>query len=355
MNLRTRITFAYAYLVALILIGVVGSALALQQIGRNIGRFMDENFAGVEASVKMLMAVDLQDRAALDLLLGDPASAAPLAAAERAFEEQFQVSAANVTMPDEREAVTRIRAAHDAYRLARERLRVQVSAQPLQDYRREVSPLLEDVKAEIRRLLDLNHQAILNAERALQRSAIRRAVVLGLLAALAVLSLPFLSYRLNRDLFFRLAELQSLSHSLAEGKSRPVIGEGQADELGALASTLNQIMQQHESVESRSRGRLASHRQLLLGLLQSLEAKAVLATPSGDVVATTLDETQTAAIAAALRALGSAMIDRREAFNLPVETLPSGVQARALWVDDLRPVGWLVAMADKVPPARGKS
>ncbi len=351
MRLRTRITVGYGYLVALLVISVATAALSFQQLGRSIGRVMEENFRSVAASMQMLQAIERQDSAVLGLLLGDDASQDHLLNSETLFLEALDRAANNITIDAERSAIDSIRVGFERYRMSRDRLLEEHHEHPLQDYKQDTFLLFEAVKERVVDLLDLNHRAMIDADRAAQRSAAHRAVLLGFMVTLAVVSLGFLSRGLNRDLLSRLAYLQAFAVAITQGERKQRAPIVQQDELGALAHALNSVLDRQEELEGRARARRVTHRQLLLGLLHAYPQGALVVTLSGDLVAGTLDEKEATRVMEAVRALDASTVERRQAAPLFPDDPESGFTAEPLWVDDVRPVGWLVRRAPADPGA----
>jgi len=358
MKLRTRITFSYGYLVTLLLLSAAGAALAFQQLGHSIGRILDENFASVQSSMLMLEAMERQDSAVLSLLLGDESKRVLLSSSEETFQAALNQAADNITLPAEHAAIEEIRGAFDAYRNSRDRLLEAAHEHPLLDYDQETFPRFESVKRSIMDLLDLNHEAMQAADRQAQRRAVERAILLGCLVALALLSLVLINHRLNRDLLLRLSELQSFAAGLARGDQRRSLLSGTQDELGALANSLNEIMKRQVEAEGRSHARQSGYREVILGMMDSLPQAAVLTNRAAEVMASKLDEIETARIARALRFLSEDAWDRRDGFKLPVRGVAGPVTARPLWAAGLRPVGWLAVKggpAGEAPAGRSEN
>ena len=217
MILRTRILLGYWYLALLVVVGAAAAALGFHALGSSIGTVLKENFESVQASMQMLDALERQDSAVLALLLGDSAYRAQLQQSELDFRTALRRAGSNVTIEAEQPILEDIETRYDEYTAARDSLLETRHERPLAAYEATTFPLFDTLKVQVYSLLDVNHQAMVQADRRAQRSARQRAMGYGLLVAVALLSLVVLSEALGRHVLSRLSELRSVAQAIAEG------------------------------------------------------------------------------------------------------------------------------------------
>lgn len=343
MKLRTRILLGYWYLVGLLILGAAGAALSFLGLGRSIGTVLEENFDSVRASMAMLDALERQDSALLSKLLGDPGADEALQASEKAFVAAVASARTNITIAGETDVLDRIEKGYGDYRDARDVLLEGGWDRPLAAYQARTLPRFMAVKQSVYDLLDLNHEAMVEADQRAQNAARRRAVVHGLLVVAALLSLAFLSQALGRDVLARLAELTGVAQSIAAGDTDRRAVAGSDDELGVVARQLNAVLDHAEETEAELEGRLRQDRQLLLGLLAELPQPAALLSLGGAVVASTLPAADLAVVEGAVAATDiRTMLDQTRVHRKVGNGLEVGL--RLLEAEGERPVGWLAVM-----------
>jgi methyl-accepting chemotaxis protein len=343
MNLRTRILLGYWYLVGLLVLSAAAAALGFHSLGTRIGTVLDENFESVRASMGMLEALERQDSAMLELLLGDAASRRQMEQAEAAFQESFARARGNLTIAKEAPVLQDIEHDYSAYRAARDTLLGVAPERPLAAYEATAYPLFEAVKKDVYELLDVNHQAMVDADQHARDAANLHALGHGVLVVLALLSLAYLSQGLERGVLRRLAELRDVAQAIADGdrSRRAVVGSG--DELGVVARQLNGVLDQLAEAEGRLQGRLQEQRQLLLGMVAALDRPGAIFTLNGTLVASTLADHDLATAERGLTAVRAAT-SADEAAEVTEEVDTQRVTARLLAADGVRPVGWLVTV-----------
>jgi methyl-accepting chemotaxis protein len=352
-KLHTRLLVAYGYLVGLVVIGAAGAALGFRGLGNDIGTVLEENFESVRASMEMLEALERQDSAVLTALLSPEASRDPVRVSEESFRRALERARQNVTLATESTVLDSIQARYGAYREARESLLAAAPDRPLRRYDAETYPLFEDVKAEVRQLLDLNHEAMLDADRVAQRSATRHAAAYAALVALALLSMGLISQGLQVHVFQRLDELHDVATAVSQGDLSRRAAANRDDELGLVANQVNQLLDRQQELGGMLQGRVARTGQLVAGLLGELPHPAAVLNLAGELVASTLQESRGEAVVRAMAARPELLQPDAEKLEAERELSVDGAAYRVtlVTVPGRRPVGWLVSPA--APEAGG--
>jgi methyl-accepting chemotaxis protein len=339
MSLRARILLGYWYLVALLVVSAVAAALGFHRLGSNIGTVLEDNFDSVRSSMLMLDALERQDSAVLALLLGDQRSGALLDDAEQTFARAVRAARDNVTIPEEAPVLDEIERRYVRYAEARTRLLQEVRDRPLQAYEEEAFPRFMEVKDTVFGLLDLNHRAMIEADKRAQRTARLRALGHGSLVLVALLSLVFLSQALGRSVLDRLSDLASVAAAIATGDRLRRATAIPRDELGSVAEQLNAVLDRLAEMEGSAAGRLNQERLLTLALLNELPMSAAIVSLAGAVVASSLSAGRTREVEAAARRLPSLEVHQPEESTVTVEDI--GVSFRLLRASGVRALGLL--------------
>jgi HAMP domain-containing protein len=342
MRLATRILLGYWYLVILLVIIAAGAALGFHTLGNNIGRVLTENFDSVRASTAMMESLERQDSAVLALLLDKDGARNALEASEKSFRQALARARTNITLPEEDPVIKDIEQRFAAFAAARDQLLEATPEYPLRAYDEETFPKFEAVKAGVIDLLEINHQAMVEADRKAQATASQRATVLALVVLVALFSLAFLSRALNRTLLERLDELAEVAAAIAGGSFDRRAATQHTDELGEVARQLNAVLDRQQEVESTMEGRTALYRNLLVALLGALPRPAAIVGFDGRVLGSTLDAAADYLIEQAASKIPNI---ERGSGETEITTEHGTVGLTLLFGGPQRPLAWLATVA----------
>jgi methyl-accepting chemotaxis protein len=313
---------------------------------------MAENFRSVAASTTMLEALERQDSACLSILFGRVGAEAVLDRERDRFVSGLQAARANITIAVEDVVVSDVERLFLEYRDACD----EVFASPVGDaigiYEEVLFPRFENAKAAVNHLLELNHQAMREADLSARRLASHGSEILGITVALTLLFLGFFYQMLSRNYLDRLAAMNHDVQAITAGDHHRRLESSQDDELGALARQLNATLDARQEGEGTLRGVLTQQRQLLLGLLAHGDTPAALVALDGTLVASTLTDEQGTSLrereleirSRRRAALGTHPEDQPEsAFLLPWREERS-FRFEPLVVNRMRAVGWRVVV-----------
>ena len=354
MTLRLRLLVAYGYLVGLILVAAGSAMLGFLHLSAGIDVVLEENYRSIQAAMVMVDSLERQNAVALKLVLepgAAPAAREELARLEGAFRRAVDRAEANVTEPEELPVLAAIRTRFEAYRRRRDALVEERPARPLTAYEERVAGEFAAVKASVLDLLEINQRAMIRADRDAREDALRNGAWLGLLVTVALVSLVFLSRGLQRHVLARLARLRRGMAEVAEGAFGRRLPEEGDDELTMIARQVNSLLDRHQQLAARMRGRVAQELQLALGLVRMLGPGAAVYGLDGELLAGGLeaDGATREAVVAWVRGPGREQLDAAEA---PTELADEvhrldgrPVELRLLATPDGRPVGWLARSA----------
>lgn len=346
MTLRTRLLVAYGYLTAMLVVSAAGSALAFHHLGRSIATVFSENVVSLRTATGLLDQLERQDSATLEALLGREAAHPRLAASDEAFRTLLAQARDNVTAPGEAAVIARIESCFVTFVAARSSLVTTRHPDPLAAYEQETLPGFAACKAAVIELLELNTEAIRQADRRSLRFAARASGALALLVAAALLSVGLLSRSLQEGFLGRLSRISADARAIAAGDVARRLQTGEQDELGLLASQLNAALVARDEVEDRMRGVLTQQRQVLLGMLEWLPRPAALLGLDGSLVASTMSSEIESALMQHRREIaarsGHAAVPVRSDQELLVLDFGVKLSLTPLVAPPGRPVGWLV-------------
>lgn len=345
MTLRGRLLLAYGYLVTLTLV-VSGLAIfGFVGLSEGIEVVLDENFRSIDASMEMLEALERQDSITLAALLDDPERASELAALEERFENALREAEENVTEPSEPPILEAVRTEYAAYRKRRDSLIAESPERPLGAYEREVFPRFAHVKSQVRRLLEINRGAMVDADQTARERAVQSGAGLAFLVTIALISFILLSRALHNWVLSRLGALQDDLAAVGGGDLDRRLQEVGNDELASIARSFNELLDRLSAQRARSRGRLSVERQLSLGLLNEIGPDAAIYSLTGDRMAgDRLDSDRQGALTAWIRSEGKSRVES-PASAPPTETLTldgENLELQLLTAPPSRPVAWLV-------------
>ena len=342
MRLATRILLGYWYLVILIIIIAAGAALGVHHLGNNIGRVLAENVESVRASTEMIESLERQDSSVLSVMLGKAGAREELEASELAFRHALQRARANITIPEEAPVIEEIDQSFAVFVLARDELLGTSPSEPLRAYDDVIFPKFEAVKNGVLNLLEINHRAMVDADRRAQTSASRQASTLAVVVLIALSSLAFLSRALNRTILERLDELARVAEEIAGGGFDRRAADHHLDELGAVARPLNAALDRQQEARMEIESRVAIYRNLVVGLLRNLPGRVALFGFDGRVLASTFEEDEDGRLQAISRLIpGPESLSDSTVRDLDFEN--GAVELTLVRGPSERPLAWLAA------------
>lgn len=345
MQLRTRLLLGYGYIAALLLVAAVSAALSLLDLSHGIGRILEENFRSIQACVRMIQALERQDSTTLVLLVDPQSPEASLAPHAAAFAQALAEAEANVTLPEEPQLLRRVRDGYAELETARRKLLEEMPEKPLVAYRTQVLPVFSKLQEDLLRLLEVNDEAMLAADSRARRHARLAGSWLGGLSALALLSLPFVSRTMQRNVLDRLGELREAVRAIADGDERRRLGERGGDELAFVAHHFNRVLDARDELRGHMEGRLVHQRQLALALVAELGGGAAVLGLDGALLAHGGYEPAPADLAKLRQwAVGPGRELAPTSPSTAELTLADGrrVRLKLLVAHGERPVGWLL-------------
>ncbi len=272
-TLKNKISALYIGLVSLT--AVVGgvSILNVISLGKSVDGLMTRNYKSISAAGVLSSALDSQDKAAFAYLYGGGSqSIGDFYAAQRLFEQAYDIDAHNMTEPGEQAAVNAIRADHESLEKMFATLVAQSGrqAEARAYYSRNVEPNVADAKKQIQTLVSINQTAMFRSKNDTSRNAWLAAVLLMALSALAVTGGFLVShYFVNRFLL----PVKELSDGIRRVQGRNPglrLNIRSSDEMGQLTEEFNEMTRRLEGYEKSTMGSLLGERNKTVTIVKSI-------------------------------------------------------------------------------------
>jgi PAS domain S-box-containing protein len=274
-TLRGKITLVYMGLVLLIAIVGSVSVINLIYLEKSVNGLMTHNYRSISAADNMLYALQQQDNALLTYINVDNKKGIDIYFTNKeTFTKYFNIAANNVTEKNEQNVIGTIRKDYAQFdksnALLQETQRTGGEQAAVAYYRQSVTPLLTDIRQNLKQLIAINQTAMFRSKNEASQKA-RTSVYTLLGVSLLAVAGGFLISRFFVNRFSRPIQL------LAEGLSRVKAGElglkldiQTGDETGMLAQEFNQMTKRLALFEQSTLGTLMSERNKSLAIVKSI-------------------------------------------------------------------------------------
>ena len=354
-SIRARLLVGYGYMMVLLLLTAGSAAFGFFTISEAIDRILSENFGSVSASVEMLDALERQNAITMTALLEQDSDLEELFEADRQFEEALERARENVTLAGEEEVIDALSAQFSSYvRVRNGLIATDFEEMPLEILALQIFPSFVEVREGTSRLLQMNHEAIIDADREARETALQSAGWLGFLVTLALISMIWLARALQREILSRLTELTTVANSLLIGDQSRRFEADSNDELGLVSRQLNAALDAQDELQSEMRGRLNQQKQLVLGILEEISGALLLLGLDGRLIAATcprfeetfLETVRDWLLSHRPEILRQFREEPEESLELRIEADEVPLSVRLLAAEGRRPVGWLIQVED---------
>lgn len=259
-SLRTQLLLSYLLLVLLMAVVMVVAVVNFWRLGRSVDRILRDNYKSVVAAQNMKEALERQDSAATFFLAGQADQARRQFEANRSrFEQAYQIEANNITESGEQHVADDLGRRFAHYR--RDMKRLLYARPPLVPDRARsfyfgmLEPQFVGLKRRAQDVLDLNQNAILQADRRAKRQAERATwLSVGMTAGALALAVV-LALRLIPSALTPLVSLARQAEEIGAGHLNQVVELRRDDEIGALASAFNGMAQKLRDARAALRER----------------------------------------------------------------------------------------------------
>ena len=288
-NLRVQLLAGHLLALAVMLAAMVGSVYSFFHLGRSIDRIMEDNYRSVTAAQAMKDALERLDNSATLVLAGEKAKARSQCATYSArFEAAHRDEANNITEAGEQELSDSIGAQFVAYRSELERFVAGDAPGSGADARRHyvvvLEPAFERLKQQANRVLVLNQNAIIRANRRAKAEA-TRASWTAVVTTLAARILAMLgAVVMVRRALGPLRALAARADEIGGGRLDPALEVRGSDEIASLSRAFNRMAERLQAAKAADQRRLHRAELMSVQALQCLYDPVVVTDAESRVV-----------------------------------------------------------------------
>jgi signal transduction histidine kinase len=262
-SLRSRLRVGLMLLSVLLALGAIGAIVSLDRLGGAIAHILRENYTSVVACERMKESLERLDSAAIFAASGHDDVGRPMFAAHRpAFSKAFELEAANVTLPGEGDFVEQVGRDYAEYVRATDETLARPASERMDRYFRDLLPRFDALKASLGRIEQMNHDAMLAADREAKAQA-RHSVSTGAaLATIAVFFAAWFAMWLPTALTRPLRELSATARAIGEGNLDAPVPAMPVSELAPLAEAFRKMLVKLRAYRDSSLGELLAAKDL---------------------------------------------------------------------------------------------
>lgn len=284
-SLRARLRVGLTLLAALLAIGAIGAIVSLDRLGGAIARILQENYVSVVASDRMKEALERQDSAAIFVASGHDDVGRPiLEAHRRTFTEAFDAESANVTLPGEGALVEQVRRDYADYVKSTDEVLQRPREARLDLYFKWLLPRFVALKGTLERIAQMNHDAMLAADRDAKAQARRSVNVAILLASATVLFAAWLAWWLPAALTRPLQAFSRTARAIGEGNLEVEVPAVPMQELAPLTEAFGKMLEKLRAYRASSLGELLAAKDLANSTVACLLDPVIVFGAEGDVL-----------------------------------------------------------------------
>lgn len=288
-NVRTQFLIGYLILIFILMGVIVGGILQVRHLGTSVDRILKNNYISVVAAENMKEFLERQDSAATFYLAGQVGKARKQYQFFRPlFAQAADVEAHNITEPGEQQLSDDIQRQFARYQKAIERLLYANPPMPPEQARAYYFHVLEPaflrLKQRAQDVLDLNQEAIVEADKRARTEA-RRAFWMGITASVLALGLAlFFSYKMVNSALSPLRSLVRQAEEIGAGHFNQRIEVHRTDEIGALGRAFNRMAERLQEARRVEEERYQRAERMSEAALESLYDPVIVADAEGKLV-----------------------------------------------------------------------
>jgi NtrC-family two-component system sensor histidine kinase KinB len=278
LQLRTRVAVAGAILVGVTLITGAWSTIAFRRVSRIAGETVQADKQITDATSALSGALEREDDGLLLALSNPVGGQREIAARRRDVDRALRAVDRALVDPAERMLYRTVEGDVSAYHAATDQLAAAPAGpDPRVRYHEVVNPLLRRAVTAIDQIRDAHFRSSQAAAAQASRTATRSMATVGVISAIAVLVFVAIVLHLARVLLLPLRAMTNAVKAFRRGEFTRRIDVGRDDELGRLASDLNEMADELERFRRANIGEVLRAKATLEATLEALpDAVAVI-------------------------------------------------------------------------------
>lgn len=242
--LRTRLFLNLLPIVVMLLAAGSYAVVLYSQLARNVELRVAESYGSLQAAQEMSLALAAME-SDIWLVTTRPESSRPtFATNQQRFELNLAAQLKCDSLTGAKELNEQLNADYQVFRNALAHLNSSANPDRRHIYQQTVVPAALKLNVTLKKIRDLDHEAILATSGTIQETTreVMRLMILGLAIALVISA--YACYRLSRSILQPIQSLTQATRKLGEGEWKHPVPVVSRDELGELACAFNRMAAQ---------------------------------------------------------------------------------------------------------------
>lgn len=243
-TLKLKIFASFMLLIAMLAIAGAISILEFRWLSNSVHGLIEDNYKSIEASKKMVDALEREDSGILLLMLGEWEEGRDiLESADRSFQAAFKVAKNNLTEDDEGKYIKNIEESYRIYKLSWQRPIVDTDKQGnISWYKDDIHKKFADTKSAVNELMSLNQSSMYNEVSKLKEKS-KRAIMPGIVSIIAALVFSIiLNFFITKYFVNPISELADAVNNYRDGDKSLRVDISSNDEIKKLENAINDLL-----------------------------------------------------------------------------------------------------------------
>lgn len=244
-TLKLKIFASFMLLIALLAVAGTISIIEFRWLSNSVHGLIQDNYKSIEASKRMIEALEREDSGILLLLLGEwEGGRKILNSADSSFAAAFELAKSNLTESNEEQYIEKIESAYHAYKAVWERPIVDTDKQGnIEWYKDDVHKKFIETMSAINELMALNQSSMYDEVTELREKS-KRAIMPGIVSIISALVFSLiLNFFITRYFVNPISELADAVNNYKEGDRMLRSNITSDDEIKKLEKAISNLLQ----------------------------------------------------------------------------------------------------------------
>jgi methyl-accepting chemotaxis protein len=254
MGLRIKILSGFLILSTMLIIAGLWSIYELSSMGSSVQKILNENYQSIQASKKMIEALEREDSGILLLMLGRwEEGRSTIQLADSLFQANLDFAYQNITIPGEQSHLDTIKEKYSLFKSLWERPIVDTPREGNIDwYSSQIHKSFLQVKSVIDKLIQLNDITMYQTASELENRS-KRAIMPGIIAVISALIFTLIfTYLVNYFMIRPIIHVSERIKKFVENRTPFEVEVETHDEISELETSIRTLCQVIETRDSTS-------------------------------------------------------------------------------------------------------
>lgn len=284
MKVSTRLWLGYSLFLLFLVLVSVTALMRFSDLGGAIDTIMRENYRSAVAANTMIEALERQDSAYLAHLMGKEIHHRDmLQEGQKSFEKAYQIAWSNITLPGEKELLLAIKNDYTAF-IEKGELMKKTDQEAWVTYSDKFFPLFNKLKQSIMKLVTINQDAMVVAERKARNLASFSSASIAITTVIGLFVVIGLGHIMTRTIITPLRSVTRTMKSIASGNLENRAFAPGRDEIAELARAINIVTDNLENAYTTEKTKVYQAQLLALSLLNAENKPAFILDGSDRIV-----------------------------------------------------------------------